>query len=276
MLGVTFGWGAPMGYAAAAGRIDGTAGVALRRRDPLDLGYDTIYAHQDREDDALIGVRSTARLFGRHSRAFLAACYGGTVMLLALAGYRAGLSLWFYAGLAAAGGDAGAPGGPARHRRPGALPAPVPVQPRGRVGGRGGALARLAVTDPAAFLRANTVIGRPALVPEIALHLASEITPIWQATEAWLAETGIEPPFWAFAWPGGQALARHILDHPESVAGRRVLDFAAGGGIAAIAAARAGAAVVEAVEIDPLAVAAIRANAALNGTAVTAVLGDIG
>ena len=68
----------------------------------------------------------------------------------------------------------------------------------------------------------------PPLVPEIRLHLATEITPIWQATQSWLAETGIEPPFWAFAWPGGQALARHVLDHPAQVRGRRVLDFAAG------------------------------------------------
>ena len=100
----------------------------------------------------------------------------------------------------------------------------------------------LAVTDAEAFIRANTVLARRALVPEIRLHLATEITPIWQATEAWLAETGIEPPFWAFAWPGGMALARHVLDHPALVAGRRVLDFAAGGGIAAIACAMAGAA----------------------------------
>ena len=77
-------------------------------------------------------------------------------------------------------------------------------------------------------------------MPEVALHLASEITPIWQATEAWLAEQNIEPPFWAFAWPGGQALARAVLDQPSLVAGKRVLDFAAGCGIAAIAAAQAG------------------------------------
>ena len=72
---------------------------------------------------------------------------------------------------------------------------------------------------PAGFIRANTVLGRAPLVPEIALHLATEITPIWQATEAWLAERNVEPPFWAFAWPGGQALARHVLDNPG--AGRR-------------------------------------------------------
>ncbi|MBN8899144.1 MAG: methyltransferase, partial [Rhodospirillales bacterium] len=89
------------------------------------------------------------------------------------------------------------------------------------------------------------------------------------------AERNVEPPFWAFAWPGGQALARHVLDHPGSVAGKRVLDFAAGGGIAAIACAMAGAALVEAAEIDPLAVAAIALNAAGNAVAVTATGGDV-
>jgi predicted nicotinamide N-methyase len=131
------------------------------------------------------------------------------------------------------------------------------------------------VTDPAGFVRANTAVARPPLVPEIALYLATEITPIWQATEAWLRATGTEPPFWAFAWPGSQALARHVLDHPERVAGRRVLDFAAGGGLAAIAAARGGASGVEAAEIDPLAVAAIACNAALNGVTVTPLGADL-
>lgn len=123
--------------------------------------------------------------------------------------------------------------------------------------------------DARAFIRAHTLVSRPPLVPEIALHLAIEITPIWQATEDWLRETGIEPPFWAFAWPGSQALARHVLDHPALVEGRRVLDFAAGGGLAAIACARAGAATVEAAEIDPMADSAIALNAALNGVAIT-------
>ena len=131
------------------------------------------------------------------------------------------------------------------------------------------------MTDPEAFVRAHTLSGRAPLVPEIALHLASEITPIWQATEIWLAENNVEPPFWAFAWPGGQAIARHVLDHPALVAGRRVLDFAAGCGIAAIACARAGAEAVDAAEIDPLAAAAIRLNAAANGAAVAALAGDV-
>ena len=131
------------------------------------------------------------------------------------------------------------------------------------------------MTDAKAFIRTNTVVGHAALTPDIALHLATEITPIWQATEAWLQREGIEPPFWAFAWPGSEALARHVLDNPALVAGRRVLDFASGCGLAAIACARAGAAIVEAAEIDPLAVAAIRLNAALNRAAVTALAGDV-
>jgi predicted nicotinamide N-methyase len=128
---------------------------------------------------------------------------------------------------------------------------------------------------PEEFVAAQTAISRAPLVPEIALHLASEITPIWQATEAWLAEQNIEPPFWAFAWPGGQALARAVLDDPKLVAGKRVLDFAAGCGIAAIAAMQAGAVLAEAAEIDPLALAAVRLNAALNGVAVATPPGDV-
>lgn len=128
---------------------------------------------------------------------------------------------------------------------------------------------------PEGFVRAHTEVARAPLVPEIALHLATEITPVWRATEEWLRESNIEPPFWAFAWPGGQALAREVLDRPETVRGKRVLDFAAGCGIAAIAAARAGAALVEACELDPLALAAIRCNAALNGAEVATPAGDL-
>ena len=129
--------------------------------------------------------------------------------------------------------------------------------------------------DAEAFVAAQTALDRPALVPEIALHLATEITPIWQATESWLDREGIEPPFWAFAWPGSQVLARLVLDEPARVAGQRVLDFAAGGGLAAIACLRAGAASVEAAELDPLACAAIALNARANGVAVTATCGDV-
>ena len=126
-----------------------------------------------------------------------------------------------------------------------------------------------------AFIRANTVLGTAPLVPEISLHLASEITPIWQATENWMHARGVDPPYWAFAWPGGQALARHVLDNPGVVAGKRVLDFAAGGGIAAIACALAGAASVEAADIDDLACAAIRLNAAANHAGVNMTEADV-
>ena len=129
--------------------------------------------------------------------------------------------------------------------------------------------------DPADFVRTHTTLGRAPLTPEIALHLATEITPIWHATEAWLSASNLSPPFWAFAWPGSQALARLLLDQPALVAGRSVLDFASGSGLAAIAAARAGAASVEAAEVDALAVAAIRLNAAANGVVVTALDADV-
>ncbi|HTT81314.1 MAG TPA: 50S ribosomal protein L11 methyltransferase [Stellaceae bacterium] len=122
--------------------------------------------------------------------------------------------------------------------------------------------------DPADFVRRNTAVGRPPLVPEIALHLATEVTPLWQATEESLSRFGTPPPFWAFAWAGGQALARYLLDNPDLVAGREVLDIGSGSGIVAIAAAMAGAAAVTAAEIDPFAAAAIALNAPLNGVAL--------
>ncbi|HUZ72774.1 MAG TPA: 50S ribosomal protein L11 methyltransferase [Stellaceae bacterium] len=128
--------------------------------------------------------------------------------------------------------------------------------------------------DPAAFVRAHTVLAAPPLVPEIRLHLATEVTPLWQATEATLAATGLPPPYWAFAWAGGQGLARHVLDHPLLVRGRRVIDVGAGSGLGAIAAARAGAQHVTALEIDPFAVAAIALNAAANRVAVVTAAAD--
>ncbi|MEX0922048.1 MAG: 50S ribosomal protein L11 methyltransferase [Rhodovibrionaceae bacterium] len=115
-----------------------------------------------------------------------------------------------------------------------------------------------------AFVLGNTAIETPPLIPELRLHLATEVIPLWQATEVELEEMGLPPPYWAFAWAGGQGLARHLLDHPELVRGKRVLDFASGSGLAALAAAKAGAAEVAACEIDPYALAAIGLNAALN------------
>lgn len=125
------------------------------------------------------------------------------------------------------------------------------------------------------FINTHTRITRPELVPEIPLHLATQITPIWQATESWLEQANVAPPFWAFAWPGGQATARHILDHPEWVANKKVLDFACGCGIAAIAAAKCGAQYVQAVDIDPMAIAALRQNASLNDVQITGLAEDI-
>ena len=130
-------------------------------------------------------------------------------------------------------------------------------------------------SDWAAFIRANTAVAPPPLVPEIRLHLASEITPLWQATEALLERTQLPPPYWAFAWAGGQALARHVLDHPELVRGKAVLDFGAGAGLLALAAAKAGARRATAAEIDPVAAAAIALNAALNGLAVDIETADV-
>ena len=129
--------------------------------------------------------------------------------------------------------------------------------------------------DPALFVRGNTVVTASPLVPEIRLYLATEITPIWQATEETLARSALPPPFWAFAWAGGQALARYLLDHPAEVAGRSVLDFGAGSGLVAIAAAKAGAASVFAAEIDHFAAAAIAANAALNDVAIAVTTADL-
>ena len=123
-------------------------------------------------------------------------------------------------------------------------------------------------TDPRSFILANTALRSTPHVPEIRLHLADEAHDLWQKTEEELEEIGLPPPFWAFAWAGGQGLARYILDHPETVRGRRVLDFAAGSGLVAIAARMAGARDVLAVDIDPWAGQAVALNAAANGMEV--------
>jgi predicted nicotinamide N-methyase len=120
------------------------------------------------------------------------------------------------------------------------------------------------ILDRPAFILAHTRLIAPPLAPEILLRLADEATELWQKTEDELGQIGLPPPFWAFAWAGGQGLARYILDHRDLVAGRRVLDFASGSGMVAIAAAMAGAAAVEASEIDEFAMAAIALNAAQN------------
>jgi predicted nicotinamide N-methyase len=128
---------------------------------------------------------------------------------------------------------------------------------------------------PEDFITANAALIAPPLVPEIALYLATEVVPLWRATEDELAEIGVPPPYWAFAWAGGQALARYVLDNPDVVQGKRVLDIGAGSGIVAIAAARAGAASVLAADIDAFSCAAVRLNAAANDCTVTVTQDDL-
>ena len=121
------------------------------------------------------------------------------------------------------------------------------------------------IGDRRAFILEHTRLQNPPHTPELRLYLASEIEPIWRRTEEELQQEGLEPPFWAFAWAGGQALARYLLDHPEEVRGKRVLDFATGSGLVAIAAMKAGAAHCLGVDIDPFCETAVALNAAANG-----------
>jgi predicted nicotinamide N-methyase len=127
----------------------------------------------------------------------------------------------------------------------------------------------------AAFIKANTALRAPPLVPEVRLHLADEALPLWEKTEEELGALGLPPPFWAFAWAGGQALARYVVDHPSIVAGRRVLDFGSGSGLVAIAATLAGAAQTVAGELDAFALAAITLNAGANGISIAAIGTDL-
>ncbi len=122
--------------------------------------------------------------------------------------------------------------------------------------------------DPENFIRKNTALETPAMVPEFKLWLATEYVPIWLATETWLEEQNVDPPYWAFCWPGGQAIARFLLDNPARVRGKAVIDFAAGSGVSSMAAARAGAASVIANDIDLLSLIAARLNAEANGLIV--------
>ena len=128
--------------------------------------------------------------------------------------------------------------------------------------------------DMPGFIRANTRIESPPLLPELRLHLASDAVALWQLTEDMRAQSGLPPPFWAFAWAGGQALARHVLDHPGIVRGRRVLDVASGSGIVGIAAMQAGARAVTCADIDGFATHAAVLNAALNAVVVSATDAD--
>ncbi|SDE98401.1 Predicted nicotinamide N-methyase [Blastococcus aurantiacus] len=128
---------------------------------------------------------------------------------------------------------------------------------------------------PASFIRAHTRPVRPSLVPEVQLLVAADVVALWEAMEGEQGRTEQEPPFWAAAWPGGQALARYVLDTPDLVAGRSVLDLGAGSGLVAVAAVLAGATRVVASEIDPFGLAAIPENAALNGVSGIEPVGDL-
>lgn len=125
------------------------------------------------------------------------------------------------------------------------------------------------------FIRHHTTIATSSFVPEVQLHLATEVTPLWLATEATLQKVEVEPPFWAFAWPGSLALARYILDNSDFVKGRKVMDFASGCGLGAIACRLAGAREVTTVDIDPLAIRASILNAELNGVTIQTLEADI-
>ena len=129
--------------------------------------------------------------------------------------------------------------------------------------------------SPDDFIRANAALIAPPLVPEIKLHLATEVVPLWKKTEEELAQIGVPPPYWAFAWAGGQALARYVLDNPALVKGKRVLDIGSGSGLVGLAAARAGAAHVLAADIDRFACAAIALNAQANGIDIAATQDDV-
>jgi predicted nicotinamide N-methyase len=131
------------------------------------------------------------------------------------------------------------------------------------------------VSHPTQFIQDNTELLAPPLVREIRLHLATEVVPLWRKTETELEAEGVPPPYWAFAWAGGQALARYLLDNPKEVAGRTILDFGSGSGLVAIAAAKGGAACVTASDIDPFAHAAIALNAAANGVALSITADDV-
>lgn len=121
----------------------------------------------------------------------------------------------------------------------------------------------------------HTVAARPWLCPEVEMRLITHETPMWSMREEEVHAMGWETPFWAFAWPGGQSLARHLLDHPSLVAGRTVLDFGAGGAVEGIAAMKAGARRVIASDIDPVAVVSMEVNAALNGVSLECTVDDL-
>lgn len=128
---------------------------------------------------------------------------------------------------------------------------------------------------PAAFVQAHTRLTRPPVVPEVQLHIVADVVALWEAMENEGGGAGNAPPFWAAAWPGGQVLARYVLDTPGLVAGRRVLDLGSGSGLVAVAAVLAGATTVLASDVDPYSHTAIRLNAQVNAVRGIEVVGDV-
>ena len=131
------------------------------------------------------------------------------------------------------------------------------------------------IDERIAFVRAHTALAEVPFVPELKIFTATEVTPLWRATEERLGKLGIDVPFWCVPWAGGQALARWVLDHPASVRGRRVVDFGSGSGLVALACARAGASSVRAIDVDPLAEAACLLNAEANGVTIVVECADV-
>jgi len=226
-LGLNFNWGALLGYAAVKGALGWPALLSLCRRHRLDAGLRHHYAHQDKEDDALIGVKSSALALGNKTRPWLFIFYAAAIVLWAAAGATAGSA--FGSISAFRGGAAARLASPSsRARRFRRLPRKFKSN---RLTGwllLAALSRRMGSDERARFIRAHNGDRAPGLVPEIRLHLATEVTPLWQATESLLEKSQLPPPYWAFAWPGGQALARHVLDHPELARGRAVLDIGAG------------------------------------------------
>jgi predicted nicotinamide N-methyase len=138
-----------------------------------------------------------------------------------------------------------------------------------------GTLSTSLLGERTAFVRTHTLLAAVPHVPEIQIYTATDMTPLWRATLAWLGSFGLDAPFWSVPWAGGQALARYVLDNPDVVRGLRIIDFGAGSGLVGIACARAGAASVRSFDIDPLAEAACLLNAEANAVRVDAICRDI-
>ena len=273
-LGLNFNWGALIGWTAVTGALAWPSLLALSRRHLLDarLRHDLRASGQGgRRADRRQILGPGARV--AHPALALRFLWRRAVACGRRRAMRPGSASLFWVGLAAAGAAAGLAGGAGGDRRPGRLPRQVPLEPRGRLADarrdRRRPLRLTGTLDPAVFVRRNTAITAPPLVPEIRLHLATEITPIWQATEETLARGAVPPPFWAFAWAGGPG-ARPLSARP-SRRGRRPRSCSISAPARALSRSpprKPAPPHVLAAEIDHFAAAAIAANAALNDVEV--------